>query len=158
MSDIDKVFKRFDKRHPVKILHNRSNKELYNMLDAIKETLEAREDTEKYLREELQRARDEAYASDEMQQMKAELEKVRGDLYRGFGISEEEMEKISKWQEEHEAEVHNLKTLKQRAFAGGAIGGSYTYEFIPTSIGVIGTCKCNRCKGGKHGEFEFQSL
>lgn len=158
MSDIDKVLERFDKHHPVKILYNRSNQELYNMLDAIKETLEAREDVEQNLRKALAKARDEAYASDEMQQMKADLEKARGDLYRGFGISEAEMEKISKWQKEHEAEVHNLKTLKQRAFAGGAIGGSYTYEFIPTSIGVVGTCKCNRCKGGKHGEFEFQSL
>ena len=158
MSDIDKVLERFDKHHPVKFLHNHSNQELYNMLDAIKETLEAREDVEQNLRKALAKARDEAYASDEMQQMKAELEKAKRDLYRGFGISEEEMEKISKWQEEHEAKVHNLKTLKQRAFSGGAIGGGYTYEFIPTSIGVIGTCKCNRCKGSKHGEFEFQSL
>lgn len=158
MSDIDKILERFDKHHPVKILHNHSNQELYNMLDAIKETLEAREDVEQNLREALAKARNEAYASNEMQQMKIELEKAQGDLYRGFGISEEEMEKISRWQEEHEAKVHNLKTLKQRAFAGGAIGGSYTYEFIPTSIGVIGTCKCNKCKGGKHGEFEFQSL
>lgn len=158
MSNIDKVLEKFDKHHPVKILHNRSNKELYNMLDAIKETLEAREDTEKYLREELQKARDEAYASDEMQQMKAELKEAKADLYRGFGISEEESKAIAEWQRKHDAEVHGLDTDMKRLHAGGAIGGGYSYEFTPTSIGVVAICKCHRCKGKKIGEFEFQSL
>lgn len=28
---------------------------------------------------------------------------------------------------------------------GGAIGGRYTFEFIPCSIGTIGTIKCGKC-------------
>lgn len=28
----------------------------------------------------------------------------------------------------------------------GAIGGSFRYEFVPTSIGTVGRCICNSCK------------
>ena len=155
---IDKILEKFDKHHPVKFLHNRSNSEIYDMLDAIRETLEAREGVEEHLREELRKAKKEAYASEEMQSMKATLKKMQDDLYRGFGISEEESKAIAEWQKKHDEEIHGLTTDRMRFHSGGAIGGTYTYEFIPTSIGVIGTCKCGRCKGKKTGEFEFQSL
>ena len=49
--------------------------------------------------------------------------------------------------------MHGLKTLKERVRAGGCIGGRYSYEFVSTSIGVIGIVKCN-C-GAK---FTFQDL
>jgi hypothetical protein len=38
--------------------------------------------------------------------------------------------------------------------AGGAIGGTWTYKFVPTSIGTIGTCICGKCQE----EFTFQDL
>ena len=56
----------------------------------------------------------------------------------GFVIYNEEYEAIEQWKQKHEKEKHNGK-MKH-----GAIGGSYTYEFTPTSIGVIGSVKC-RC-------------
>ena len=37
---------------------------------------------------------------------------------------------------------------------GGAIGGRYTFEFIPCTIGTIGTIKCGDC-GEK---FTFREL
>lgn len=89
----------------------------------------------------------------ELQKMKEELERVRADMYRGFPISAEEEKRIKEWQDKHDAEVHGLKTLKERVRAGGCIGGRYSYEFVSTSIGVIGIVKCN-C-GAK---FTFQDL
>lgn len=107
----------------------------------------------KYLEEENKKLKDEHYKDSEMQRMKAELKKAKEDLYRGFPISEEEEKRIKEWQDKHDAEVHGLKTLKERVHAGGCIGGRYSYEFVSTSIGVVGTVKCN-C-GAK---FTFQDL
>ena len=45
--------------------------------------------------------------------------------------------------ESYEEEVHCLHTLEDRLRRGGTIGGSYHYEFIPTSIGTIGKVVCN---------------
>lgn len=107
----------------------------------------------KYLEEENKKLKDEHYKDSEMQRMKTELKKAKEDLYRGFPISEEEEKRIKEWQDKHDAEVHGLKTLKERVHAGGCIGGRYSYEFVSTSIGVVGTVKCN-C-GAK---FTFQDL
>lgn len=57
-------------------------------------------------------------------------------VQHGFEINNKEYEAIEQWKREHEKEKHNGK-LKR-----GAIGGNYTYEFTPTSIGVIGSIKC----------------
>lgn len=107
----------------------------------------------KYLGEENKKLKDEHYKDSEMQRMEAELKKAKEDLYRGFPISEEEEKRIKEWQDKHDAEVHGLKTLKERVYADGCIGGKYSYKFVSTSIGVVGTVKCN-C-GAK---FTFQDL
>ena len=146
------------KNGDVKWVKRYSVNEMIEKLDIIKDSVLAQAEREERLRERLKEAHDEAYASKEMQDMKAELEATRQELYRGFGISEEESKAIAEWQKKHDAEVHGLDTDRKRLSAGGAIGGCYSYEFTPTSIGVIGVCKCGRCKGKKIGEFEFQSL
>lgn len=106
-----------------------------------------------YLEEENKKLKDEHYKNSEMQRMATELKETKEDLYRGFPISEKEDKRIKEWQDKHDAEVHGLKTLKERVHAGGCCGGRYTYCFVPTSIGVIGTVECN-C-GAK---FTFQDL
>lgn len=58
-------------------------------------------------------------------------------VQHGFEINNEEYEAIEQWKCDHEKEKHNGK-LKH-----GAIGGNYTYEFIPTSIGTIGSIRCS---------------
>ena len=146
------------KEGKIKWVRHYSTNEMLNQLDELKESIIAQADVEKHLRERLKEARDEAYASKEMQDMKAELEATRQELYNGFGIKDREWKEIDEWQKKHDAEVHGLDTDRKRLHAGGAIGGCYSYEFTPTSIGVIGVCKCGRCKGKKTGEFEFQSI
>lgn len=122
-------------------------------LDAIKREFDAQNSRIIYLQNENKRLKEEHYKDEELKRMKENLERVRADMRRGFSISEEEDKRIEEWQKKHDAEVHGLKTLTDRVRAGGCIGGRYTYYFTATSIGVIGTVKCN-C-GAK---FTFQDL
>lgn len=122
-------------------------------LDAIKREFDSQNARIIYLQNQNKKLKEEHYKDTELQKMKEELERVRADMYRGFPISAEEEKRIKEWQDKHNAEVHGLKTLKERVRAGGCIGGRYSYEFVSTSIGVIGIVKCN-C-GAK---FTFQDL
>ena len=76
-----------------------------------------------------------------------EIESLRNELANGFGITDEEWDTIHRWQDEHINKVHNGNSYS------GAIGGGWSYEFTPTSIGNIGIVKCS-CGA----EFTFREL
>ena len=82
-----------------------------------------------YLAEENKRLKSDAYKEEELSAMNAKYGKMRQDYFRGFPISEEEEEKINAWKQE---------IMKKYPANDGAIGGRFTYKFIPTSIGTIG--------------------
>ena len=137
-----------------------SEKAIDEYLNTIKRNLLSKEDTIACLREELKKAKDEAYASEEMTRMKEELDRARKSLYRGFPIDEDEDKHIRDWQHRHETLYH-----KNPKGYHGATGGGYTYKFYPTSIGVIGTCYCDIChhkatiaaiKDGKYDSKAYQ--
>ena len=54
-----------------------------------------------------------------------------------FEVSDKEMKDIEKWKKKH------IKKKHGGSYYSGAIGGRFTYSFIPTSIGDIGTIKCS---------------
>lgn len=62
---------------------------------------------------------------------------MEGETIMYFEITPEEQTKIEKWQNKHIKKKHKGNNYH------GAIGGNWTYEFIPTSIGYIGTVKCS---------------
>lgn len=93
------------------------------------------------LREKVNYLESESYKDEELQDMKAQLQEMQKDYYRGFPITKEELDSVHKWQEEHDAAEHSNPNSYH-----GAIGGGYTYEFVPTSIGTFGTCYCGVCK------------
>ena len=95
-----------------------------------------------YLKKELDRVKDEKYRDEELAKMKGEYEEMRDNYYRGFPISKEEREKINEW------------IGQQAKCSVGAIGGRFRYEFIPTSIGTIGTIV--DCNTGE--SFTFQNI
>ena len=98
--------------------------------------------TNEYLQKENERLKSESYKDEELSKMKEKYEKMKKAYFLGFPISEEEDKKIKEWIE------------KRPEFNEGAIGGRYTYQFTPTSIGVIGTII-----DGMTGEkFTFQEL
>ena len=104
------------------------------------------------LRNQIKELTDSQYKDKKLQKMKAELEKMQREYNRGFTITDKEWDAIETWKEKHDREVHGLTECNERA--GGAIGGRYTFEFIPCSIGTIGTIKCGKC-GEK---FTFREL
>lgn len=61
-----------------------------------------------------------------------------------FSITPEQVEAIRTWKKKHEAESHGGSEY------AGAIGGRYTYEFTPTSIGTFGRIRC-----GCGAKFDF---
>lgn len=121
-----------------------NEKDIEQLFDCLRGNILGKEDTIKYLREELQKAKSDAYKDAELAKMKSRYEEMEKDYYRGFPISESEEKAIKKWQIEHE-KIHQG--------GHGAIGGKYTYEFIPTSICTFGVIKCS-C-GAK---FDFQEV
>lgn len=106
------------------------------------------------LTEENARLRSEHYKDKELQKMAEEVERLRAASMRGFTIDEEEGAQIKEWIEHHEKEVHHIKDCNDAQEFQGCIGGNYTYTFVPTSIGVIGTIKCSQCGA----ELTFQDL
>lgn len=84
--------------------------------------------------------------------LKSRIDIMRKASMRGFPISEEEQKKIEKWQHKHLKKKHWDKEHDCPKSAG-AIGGRFSYHFIPTSIGVIGEVKCSCGK-----KFCFQEL
>ena len=121
---------------------------------SVKHCYEIQKNVNARLREENQKLKDEHYKDEELQMWKQKYEEAKEELYNGFGITNAEREKINEWQKKHDAEAHGLTDSRMRLKAGGAIGGRYHYKFLPTSIGVSGTCVCGRCGA----EFEFQEI
>lgn len=85
-----------------------------------------------YLQKENERIKSETYKDEELSKMKSEYDRMKEDYYRGFPISEKESEKIKQWMKEHDNDFYKDTKI-------GTIGGRYTYEFQPTSLGTIGT-------------------
>lgn len=117
--------------------------DFYQFIDSIKWQYEADQNKIKLLTEQNKKLRDEKYKDEELQKLTNELEECRKEVRRGFSISEDEEKSINEWKKKHELEKHGIKTDRDRIDAHGAIGGAYTYHFLPTSIGIVGEVSCS---------------
>lgn len=129
------------------------NKTIDTFVEDIKHELQGKDIRIEYLEKQNQELRDEKYKDNELSRMESELKTMKEDYYRGFPISEEEQKSIREWMDKHDEEVHHARTLGDKLKLGGCCGGRYSYHFVPTSIGTIGTVKCS-CGA----EFTFQDL
>lgn len=98
------------------------------------------------LEKENEELKDLHWENDMLKKMKADRDLMEADYYRGFPITEKEAESIKKWEDKHWTEQHAAPNLETRLKKQGAIGGSYHYEFTPTSIGTIGAICCTSCQ------------
>lgn len=112
----------------------------------IKARVQHAEDSAKRAQEELAEMKKETWKDEQLKSMQNSLNQAREDYYRGFPISESEKEAIYKWQNQHYNNRHNAHDIKSRIAMGGAIGGTFLYEFVPTSIGTTGACYCGSCR------------
>lgn len=76
---------------------------------------------------------------EEIQKLKNEISEMKKSKLKGlsFVVTEEELEEIEKWMDKHIKEKHGGDHY------AGAIGGRYSYRFVPTSIGEIGEVVCS---------------
>jgi len=95
----------------------------------------------RYLEEENRKLKDEQFKDTYIQKLQADNKRILDDARRGFPVTVEEDKSIRKWQETHLREKHP-EALEDPSYFG-AIGGNWTYIFIPTSIGTIGEVRCH---------------
>lgn len=95
-----------------------------------------------FLRKENSYLKSEKYKDLELSKMEKLVDLYRSRLENAFTISSAEQSRIDKWQIEHIKEKHWDKD-KNQPLKTGAVGGRFSYNFLPTSIGIIGTCKCH---------------
>ena len=126
-------------------LFNSDYPRIADMNKAMTELSELFEDVGKYV-EKCEKERQEALEKvatwnkdEELVKLKKENERLNKELLggKGFFITAEEKESINEWIEQHIKEKHNGNHY------AGAIGGRFTYKFIPTSIGEIGEIVCS---------------
>lgn len=93
---------------------------------ALKEKFVRQERELEMLRVENDKLKSGIWREEEMARLKSRYDKMEKEYHRGFPISELEQEMINRFMAEHRADY-------------GAIGGGFTYRFVPTSIGVAGS-------------------
>lgn len=121
--------------------------DLEECLESIRIINKKNQETINRLGEQNRKLNEEYYKDELVQQMQQRLDQMSADYYRGFPISEKEKAAIDAWKLAHEKEVHGGDSY------AGAIGGRYSYHFVPTSIGTSGVIRCS-CGA----EFEFQEI
>ena len=94
------------------------------------------------LKEENEKLKHNIWEKEEIDKLKSERDLYQKQLSFGFGITEEENEKIKQWISDRE----DKNT--------GAIGGRYEYRFFPTSIGVV----CKIVDTTNNESFTFREL
>ena len=94
------------------------------------------------LKEENEKLKSNIREKEEISKLKSERDLYRKQLSFGFGINEEENEKIKQW-------ISNREDKNT-----GAIGGRYEYRFFPTSIGVV----CKIVDTTNNESFTFREL
>lgn len=113
--------------------------DLDTLFSQIKDHITSIEEKNKQLEQENKRIKSEKYAESELASIKERLKEMEENYYRGFPISAEQDEAIAEWEKKHKKEKHN------KTPSSSAIGGSFQFRFIPTSIGTIATCICLSC-------------
>lgn len=124
--------------HPIPILNREETIDEY--LDNIKVNLLDKQKTIESLRKKIDDFEKEAYATQEMQDMKKQRDAALADMWRGFPITEGENKAINDWKKKHDTEAHGNPQGYH-----GCSGGGYTYMFYPTGIGTSGVCRCDIC-------------
>lgn len=97
-----------------------------NILQTLQERFSRQEKEIELLRQENANLKSGIWQKEEMARLKYEYDKMKEDYHRGFPISKEEQSMIDEFMRKHKGYY-------------GTIGGGFTYQFNPTSIGVSGT-------------------
>lgn len=111
-----------------------------NILQALREKFSRQEKEIERLRQENTKLKSGIWKEEEVARLKHEYDRMKEEYYQGFPISKEEKAMIDEFMSQHKGYY-------------GAIGGGFTYQFLPTSIGVSGTIIASN-----GDELEFREL
>ena len=114
---------------------------LEELANCIQETLDYAERQEEINAE----LKAENWKDDRLQEMKEQYDRMKSEYVRGFPITKEQSAAISRWRDQHWTNKHNAPDLRSRLAVQGAIGGAFSYHFVPTSVGTSGVCRCDSC-------------
>lgn len=109
------------------------NKNPLQLVDELKESVEHLANDYEKVQEELRESRKEAYVNAEIMRLKAENEKLKEQVGRGFFLTSEEMASVMVWRRSWISKKWN------RGQYMGTIDEGFTYQFYPTTIGCIVT-------------------
>ena len=110
-------------------------------LENLQKINENQESTISRLRERIKELEQESFRDKEIKRLNEENEKLRLKLRDSYYIPEQQNKKIEEWKEKHMKEKH-WDALSNSPLKMGAIGGNFSYEFTPTAIGTLLSCKC----------------
>lgn len=116
--------------------------EIDKSLEHLRDSIKMLEEENERLRKENTYLKEEYSRDEEVQKLNKKLEQAKEEARNGFIIPKYLNDKIEKWKKQHVREKH-WDTLHNMPMSSGAIGGRFTYEFIPTGIGNLITCKCS---------------
>ena len=116
---------------------------LYQAIGDILRTAESLQTRCEILQKNYDILKDEKWSDETLADLKEKLQRAYADMNRGFEITEEEDAKIKYWIREHMADRHCSVPEGDPTYGAGAIGGRFTYEFIPTGLGTVGTIRCS---------------
>lgn len=108
---------------------------LYGIMEDIAAIIEQSETTKEIAEKKIA----EWNKDEEIQKLQNEIKELKTKKDNGitFYITEKETEAILEWINKHIEEKHGGNSY------AGAIGGRFSYNFTPTSIGDIGAIKCS---------------
>lgn len=92
------------------------------------------EDNER-LRDENMKLKEGIWEKEEIKRLKEENKRLEKESRNGFSITDEEWESIHEWQTKYKNEHGYGNNTKI-----GIVGGLFTYQFVPTSLGISGVC------------------
>lgn len=110
-------------------------------LEIVKNTYKEQQEQIERLQEKVAYYESKNMRDQEIQKYKKLAEEAMQEKENGFVIPNDIYKKMEAWKEQHIKKKHWDAVNKCQKYVG-AIGGSFIYEFQPTSIGTLITCKC----------------
>lgn len=106
-------------------------------IDSLKEIYKRKNNMISLLEAENKKLKEKRNKDEYIQSLLNRIEELESRISFDFSISREEKNAIEEWKRKHINEKHNGNSYY------GAIGGRFTYEFVPTSLGDIGSIRCS---------------
>ena len=106
-------------------------------INSLKEIYTRQSNIISLLKTENKKLKEERNKDEYIQHLLNRIKELESRVIFDFSISKEEEIAIEEWKRNHINEKHDGNSYC------GAIGGRFTYEFTPTSLGDIGSIKCS---------------